>query len=111
MVNPRYKLDTLHVEYAERRKENDILFIFSLFSEYIHLGYVRIHVIYRVNQAEYGIHIRVVATQEYVNIYSTRRLDSQLSCFYCRPIYGPGPSGINWTLNQSPLRYIGAPLQ
>jgi len=26
-----------------------------------------------VNQAEYGIHIRVVAPQKYVNIYSTRR--------------------------------------
>jgi len=29
---------------------------------------------YRVNQAEYGIHILVVAPQEYVNIDSTRRL-------------------------------------
>jgi len=26
-----------------------------------------------VNHAEYGIHIRVVAPQEYVNLYSTRR--------------------------------------
>jgi len=39
----------------------------------MHLEYVRIHVIYRVDQAEYGIHIRVVAPQEYVNIYSTHR--------------------------------------
>ena len=45
-----------------------------MFYEYIHLEYVRIHVIYRVNQAEYVIRIRVVAPQEYVNIYSTRRV-------------------------------------
>jgi len=64
----------LHVEYAERGKEYGILFIFSLFCEYIHLEYVRIHVIYRVDQTEYGIHILVVALQEYVNIYSTRRV-------------------------------------
>jgi len=38
---------TLHVEYAERGNEYGILFIFSLFYEYIHLQYVRIHVIYR----------------------------------------------------------------
>jgi len=38
------------------------------------LEYVRIHVIYKVNQAEFGIHILVVASQEYVNIYSTRRM-------------------------------------
>jgi len=37
------------------------------------LEYVRIHVIYGVNQAEYRIHILVVAPQEYVNLYSTRR--------------------------------------
>jgi len=39
----------------------------------MHLEYVRIHVICRVNQAECFIHIYVVAPQEYVNIYSTRR--------------------------------------
>ena len=65
---------TLHVEYVEHGKEYGILFKFSLFCEYIYLEYVRIHVIYRVNQAEYGIHILVVAPQEYVNIYSTRRV-------------------------------------
>jgi len=64
----------LYVEYAEREKEYGILFIFSLFCEYMHLEYVRIHAIYRVNQAEYVIHILVVASQEYVNIYSTRRV-------------------------------------
>jgi len=63
----------LHVEYAEREEEYGILFIFSLFCEYMHLEYVRIHGMYRVNQAEYVIHIRVVMSQEYVNIYSTRR--------------------------------------
>jgi len=64
---------TLDVEYAERGKEYGILFIFSLFCEYVHLEYVRIRVIYRVKQSEYGIPILVVATQEYVNIYSTCR--------------------------------------
>ena len=29
--------------------------------------------VYRVHQAEYGIHILVAASQEYVNTYSTRR--------------------------------------
>jgi len=43
---------TLHVEYAEQGRQHGILFIFSLVCEYIHLEYVRIHVIYRVNQAE-----------------------------------------------------------
>ena len=63
----------LHVEYAERRRKYDILFIFSLFCEYINLGYERVPVIYRVDQAEYAIHIRVAASPKYVNIYSTRR--------------------------------------
>jgi len=43
----------------------------SLFCEYIHLESVRIHVIFRVCQAECVIHILVVAPQKYVNIYST----------------------------------------
>jgi len=65
---------TLHVEYADGGNEYGILFLFSLLCEYTHLEYVRIHVIYRVNQAEYGIHIFLVAPQEYVNIYLTRRI-------------------------------------
>jgi len=48
--------------------------MFGLFREYVHLEYVRIHVIYRVNQAEYGIHFCVVAPQENGNTYSTRRI-------------------------------------
>ena len=63
----------LHVEYADRGKEYGIRFIFSLLCEYTPLEYVRIHVIYRVNQAEYGIQMLLVAPQEYVNLYSTRR--------------------------------------
>ena len=31
------------------------------------------HVMYRVNRAEYVMHMLVVAPQEYVNLYSTRR--------------------------------------
>ena len=63
----------LHVEYAERGKEYGFLFIFSLFCEHMHLEYVRIHAIYRLTQAEYVICIRMAASQEYVNTYSTRR--------------------------------------
>jgi len=66
----------LHVEYAERGTEYGILFTFNLFCEYANLEYVRIRVIYRVNQAEYGIHILVVAQQKYVNTCSTPRLTS-----------------------------------
>ena len=62
----------LHVEYADRGIEYGILFMFSPLCEYTHLEYVRIHVICRVNQAGYGLHILLVAPQEYVNIYSTR---------------------------------------
>jgi len=54
--------------------------MFSLFCEYIRLEYVRLHVIYRVNQAEYAIHILVVASQEYVNTFSTRRQVSTNPC-------------------------------
>jgi len=57
---------TLHVEYAERGHEYGILCIFNLFCECIHFEYVRIHVIYGSNLAEYVIHILVVARQEYV---------------------------------------------
>ena len=44
-----------------------------MFCEYVRLEYARIHVIYRVNQVEYVVHILVVLPQEYVNTYSTRR--------------------------------------
>jgi len=46
----------------------------------MHLEYARIHAICRVNQAEYGIRVRVVAPQEYVNLYSTRRVPSPSPC-------------------------------
>ena len=62
----------LYVEYAEQRIKSGILFIFSLFHEYNNLEYVHIHVIYRVDQAEHVIRIRVATSQEYVNTYSTR---------------------------------------
>ena len=50
-----------------------ILCIFSLFCEYTNLAYVRIHVIYRVSQAECVIRIHEAAPQEDVNTYSIRR--------------------------------------
>jgi len=64
----------LHAEYAERRLKYRILFIFSLFCEYINLEYVRVPVIFRVNQAEYVIHFLVAASKAYVKTYSTRRV-------------------------------------
>jgi len=39
------------------------------FDEYGNLEYEHGPVEYRVHQAEYGIHIRVAASQEYVNTY------------------------------------------
>jgi len=42
------RVQSLHVEYAERGDEYGILFIFSLFCECGQLEYVRIHAIYRV---------------------------------------------------------------
>ena len=65
----------LHVEYVERSSKYGIIFIFiSLFYEYINLECVRVPVVYRIDQAEYVIRIRLAASQEYVNTYSTRRL-------------------------------------
>ena len=43
------------------RIKYSLLFIFSLFYEYSNLEYVHIHVIYRVKQAEYVIHILLAA--------------------------------------------------
>jgi len=72
------RLATLHVEYAERRIEYGIIFSFSLY-EYTHLEYVHIHVIYRVNKEKYAIRIPTAAPQEYLNTYSTRRLETYYS--------------------------------
>jgi len=44
---------------------------------------VRVPVIYRVNQAEYVMHILVAASQEYVNTYSTRLRHSLLAPQAC----------------------------
>jgi len=56
--------------------------MFGLFYEYNNLEYVHMHVIYMVDQAEYVIRIRVAASQEYVNTYSTRR-DARLQQSEC----------------------------
>jgi len=58
-----------------RNEENNTVFYSYLacFVNTFSLEYLHIHVIYQVNQAEYGIHILVLAPQEHVNIYSTRR--------------------------------------
>jgi len=52
-----------------------ILFIFSPVYEYSILEYVHVPVEYRVHRAEYVIHICVAASQEYVNTYSTCRVE------------------------------------
>jgi len=72
------RLPALHVEYAEQRLNYGVLFTFSPSYEYSHLEYEHVPVEYRVHQAEYGIHIRVAASHEYVNTYSTRRLTAHL---------------------------------
>jgi len=72
-------VSNLHVEYAKRENECGIPFIFSLFCVYIYLEYVDIHAICRVNEAENGIQIRVAAPQEYVNLYSTRRVSIRIN--------------------------------
>jgi len=64
----------LHVECAERRRKYDIIFRCSRFCEYMNLECVRVPVIYRARQAEYVFHIRVAASQEYVNTYLRRRV-------------------------------------
>jgi len=48
--------------------------MFSPFYVYSNLEYEHVPVKYRVHQAEYGIHTLMAAPQEYVNIYSTRRV-------------------------------------
>ena len=73
-VGVRVWVGCLHVEYAERGNEYGILFMLSLFCEHGNLEYVNFMLYTGVNQAEYGIRIRVAASQEYVNIYSTRRV-------------------------------------
>jgi len=64
---------SLYVEYARGRLKYGFLFRFSLFYEYSNLEYVHIHVIYRVDWAEYFIRVLVAAPQEYENTYSTCR--------------------------------------
>jgi len=64
-------MQSLQVEYAKKKV---ILFMLSPVRENINLESVRFPVIYRVNQAEYGIHILVAASQEYENTYSTLRM-------------------------------------
>jgi len=47
---------TLYIEYAEQRLKYGILFTFSPVYEYSNLECVHVHAIYKVDQAEYGIH-------------------------------------------------------
>ena len=60
-----------------------------------------------MNQAEYGIHIRVVAPQEYVNIYSTRRMPTFYVCSVWVPCVAL-PCGGGSSAGSSPL--YGSPV-
>jgi len=62
------------VEYAEGRIKYDLIFRFRPFYEYSNLEYEHLPVECGVHQAEYVIHTRVAASQEYVKTYSTRRV-------------------------------------
>jgi len=64
----------LRAKHAESINKCGILFIVSLFCDYMNLEYVYVHAICRVNQAKYAIRMLVVAPQEYVDTHSTRRL-------------------------------------
>jgi len=71
----------------------------------MYLEYVRVHVIHRVHQAEHVIHMLVVAPQEYVNIYSTRRVAHRRG-LGLRVKVNPNPSTLTpltLTLNLEPL--------
>jgi len=47
---------------------NTLFYPYVTCCEYMCLEYVRVHVVHRANQAEYGIHVLVVAPQEDANI-------------------------------------------
>ena len=63
----------LHVEYVERITTHGIVLMFSPVYEHSNFEYKHVPVEYRVYGAECGTHIRVAASQEYVNTYSTCR--------------------------------------
>jgi len=50
------------------------IYTYMQFCECINLEYVRMHVIYRVHQAEHAICTLMAASPEYVNTYSTSRV-------------------------------------
>jgi len=87
-----------HVEYAERRLNYGILFLFSLFCEYSNFEYLWVLGMCRVHQAEYGIpilvaaeygmHVLAAASQEYVTAYATRRF----LFLYSLPLSAPRPA-------------------
>ena len=71
---------SLHAEYSGGGVQYGVLFIFSPFYEYSSLEYEHIHIIYKVNQAEYVIRISVAASQKYVNMCLRRELGRRLNC-------------------------------
>jgi len=79
-----------------RRDRNKyvLLFMIRLFCEYMNLEYIHVHVIYRVDQAEWVIRIIVAAPQEYVNTYSTRR--GRCKSGYPRYLYKHIDTHLSW---------------
>jgi len=64
----------LRGECGAKNKIQDSIHVYSPFYAYSNVEYVHVPIRYRVQQAEYVIHIRMAASQEYVNIYPTRRV-------------------------------------
>ena len=90
------------VEYARGRIAYGILFILSLFYEYSNLEYVHIHIIYRVNQAEYGIRIRVAAWVNPSTTHLEAARDERDRCAKCQETCGSGDL-LSVELQTSPL--------
>ena len=55
------------------------------------LEYARIHVMHRVNQAEYVICVLVTAPLEHVNTYSTCRLATEFVVLFAGGRWGEAP--------------------
>jgi len=85
-----------------RSEEQNAVFYSYLarFCEYMKLEYVRVHVICRVNQAEYAIRFPMAAPQEYVNTYLIRRVSTQS----CVTSLGEVRRGVRDALSRGGLR-------
>jgi len=97
----RYRLEPYMGNTRNEEQNTRILFRFGLFCEYSNLEYVRIHAIYRVNQAGYAIHIPADAPPEYVNMYYPRRVRRHCAPLCSTPVVAK-------TAAFAPLSYVSA---